>query len=98
MRGYEPGSTRSRQMTEQDFERFDMILAMDESNMATLKRRCPTTLLKKLHFFLAFAPDAGVKEVPDPYFGSLQGFERVLDLCEIGVLGLLSSVKNNTSN
>lgn len=88
-RGYALANTRSRRVTAQDFERFDLLLAMDDSNLAALQHQCPTAQHHKLHLLLSFAPDSGAHEVPDPYFGSLAGFERVLDLCEAGVRGLL---------
>ena len=89
---YTPGKTRSRQVAAQDFERFDLILAMDEANLAALKRLCPAPLQHKLRLLLSFAPELGVTEVPDPYFGDLAGFERVLTLVEAGIRGLLAQV------
>lgn len=91
-RQYPPGKTRSRQVTAQDFERFDLILVMDESNLAALKRLCPPPLYDKLRLLMSFAPELGVMDVPDPYFGDLAGFERVLDLIEAAVKGLLEQV------
>lgn len=90
-RDYEPGNTRARRVNDQDFERFDLILAMDQTNLAALQRLCPAQHLSKLHLLLEFAPSAGVNEVPDPYYGNLAGFERVLDLCEAGVRGLIKA-------
>lgn len=89
-REYALASTRSRQVTAQDFSHFDLLLAMDEGNLAALQRQCPAEHQYKLRLFLSFAPELEeAREVPDPYFGSLGGFERVLDLCEAGVRGLL---------
>ena len=90
-RDYEPGNTRARRVTDQDFERFDLILAMDQSNLQELQRLCPPQHTGKLHLLLEFAPWAGVQEVPDPYYGNLAGFERVLELCEAGAQGLLTA-------
>ena len=83
---------RSRRVTDKDFERFDLILAMDESNLAALQRQCPPAHQHKLRLLMSYAPELGVKEVPDPYFGNPAGFERVLDLCEAGVRGLLKTL------
>jgi protein-tyrosine phosphatase len=88
-RQYDPGNKRSRPIGARDFERFDWIVAMDEVNLAVLRRLCPPEQQGKLHLLLAFAAVTGVTEVPDPYHGNLQGFERVLELCEWGVRGLL---------
>ncbi len=90
-RNYEPGNSRARRVIDQDFERFDLILAMDQANLQALQRLCPPQHLGKLHLLLEFAPAAGVDEVPDPYYGSLAGFERVLDLCEAGARGLINA-------
>ena len=89
-RRYAMADTRSRRVAPQDFERFDLILAMDEGNLAALREQCPPQHQHKLRLLLAFAPDSGVAEVPDPYYGNLAGFERVLDLCEAGVRGMLA--------
>lgn len=72
---------RARAVSEADFERFDAILAMDEGNLAQLRRRCPPAQAHKLHLFLDFA-GLGFEEVPDPYYGPLQGFENVMGMCE----------------
>lgn len=90
-RRYTAVKTRSRQVVVQDFARFDLILAMDEANLASLKRLAPPAAHGKLRLLLPFAPELGVAEVPDPYYGDLAGFERVLDLIEAGVKGLLAS-------
>ncbi|MBB1076105.1 low molecular weight phosphotyrosine protein phosphatase [Rhodoferax sp. 4810] len=90
-RRYPAVKTRSRQVTAQDFERFDLILAMDEANLASLKRLAPPETDGKLRLLLSFAAELGMTEVPDPYFGDQAGFERVLDLIEAGVKGLIAS-------
>ncbi|MDR3368486.1 low molecular weight protein-tyrosine-phosphatase [Rhodoferax sp.] len=91
-RQYTPGKTRSRQVSAKDFERFDLILAMDEANLAALKRLCPPTRHDTLRLLMSFAPELGVTDVPDPYYGDLAGFERVLNLIEAGIKGLLAQV------
>ena len=94
MRGYKPGKKRSRPVDEQDFSRFDLIVAMDRANLAALQGLCPPQYRHKLHLLLDFAPELGITEVPDPYHGNLEGFERVLVLCEQGVRGLLLTIRN----
>lgn len=89
-RGYQVGKRRARQVADKDFERFDMILAMDQSNMSDLRGLCPTEHTHKLRLFLEFAPDIELRDVPDPYYGNLQGFERVVELCEAGARGLVA--------
>jgi protein-tyrosine phosphatase len=88
--GYAPGRMRSRNVQPHDFERFDQILAMDHSNLTDLLHRCPDAHRHKLGLFLRYAPDLSTTEIPDPYYGGLPGFERVLHLCEAGARGLLA--------
>ena len=87
--GYTVGKNKSRQVTEPDFTRYDLILAMDQSNLNDLRRICPNEGTHKLRLFLEFASDLDTREVPDPYYGNVQGFERVLGLCEAGARGLV---------
>lgn len=88
-RGYEVGHGRSRRIVTEDFQRFDLILAMDTDNLNALRRLCPPEQVDKLRLFLAFADGLEDTEVPDPYYSNTQGFERVLDLCEAGARGLI---------
>ena len=87
--GYDAGHIRSRKVTAQDFLDFDLILAMDAHNLNELQRLCPLENQHKLRLFLSFAEGLGDADVPDPYYGNAQGFERVLELCEAGAKGLL---------
>lgn len=81
-RGYPAIETeRARGVRDDDFERFELILAMDHSNLRGLQRRCPEPHQHKLHLYLAYA-GLGEREVPDPYYGPIEGFELVLGLCE----------------
>ena len=65
---------------------------MDQSNLDDLRRICPTEHVHKLRLFLEFAPELGLREVPDPYYGGPQGFEHVLDLCEAAARGLIGQI------
>ena len=86
-------SLRARIVEPADFERFDLILAMDRENLSVLRRRAPKTAWERLRLFLEFAPDAGVTDVPDPYYGGPNGFEEVLDLVESASRGLLEHIR-----
>lgn len=96
-RGYLLGKTRSRRVVESDFARYDLILAMDQENLNDLRRLCPGDHTHKLRLFLEFAQGKEVHEVPDPYYGNTQGFERVLDLCEAGARGLIVQLQASTN-
>lgn len=88
-RGYDLSGLRGRQITPGDFARFDLVLAMDAANLRALQRVCPTEHAGKLRLFMEFHSNPSVQEVPDPYYGGGEGFERVLDLVEDASRGLL---------
>jgi protein-tyrosine phosphatase len=91
-RGYDLSTLRARVVEAGDFERFDLILAMDEENLQVLRRRAPGHAHERLRLFLEFAPESGT-EVPDPYYGGAKGFEEVLDLVEAAARGLLAHLR-----
>jgi len=88
-RGYDLTSLRARQVVDADFERFDLILAMDWGNLALLDEACPSRHREKLHRLTEFALRSSSPVVPDPYQGGAQGFEHVLDLVEDACDGLI---------
>jgi protein-tyrosine phosphatase len=91
-RGLKMKSLRGRQVSREDFERFDFILAMDEDNLAELQRIRPPGSRATVALLMSYAPQAGSTVVPDPYYGSADGFERVLDLVESAAEGFLGRV------
>lgn len=92
-RGYDMSNLRGRQVEVADFTRFDYVLAMDNANMAILHRLCPQPQRDRLGLFLQFASRHPQREVPDPYYGGEDGFERVLDMVEDGAEGLLIHIQ-----
>lgn len=76
-----------------DFEYYDYILAMDRDNLSHLQQDCPQEYQHKLHLFLDFAREAIQKEVPDPYYGGIKGFENVFYLVQDASSGLLETIK-----
>ena len=88
-RGYDISGLRARQLVRADFERFDLLLAMDEQNLSHMLRLAPSGYAGRARLFLGHAADAGVGSVPDPYYGDAAGFERVINLAELGVRRLL---------
>ena len=91
-RGYDLAALRARQFTVADFERFDVILAMDGSNLADLQALRPASYAGVLALFLDYAEEVGECEVPDPYYGGAGGFDHVLDLVENASRGLLRTL------
>lgn len=89
-RGYDLRSLRARQLSAQDFQRFDYVIGMasehlPSSHSAKIKAQC--------HLLMEFAEILSVVEVPDPYYGDIDEFDKVLDLIEAGAAGLLAHLK-----
>jgi protein-tyrosine phosphatase len=92
-RGYELPARVARQVSEDDFRRFDWILAMDRHNLETLLALRPCEYSGHLGLFLDFAPEQGVREVPDPYQGKASDFDRVIELAERAAVPLLAAIR-----
>lgn len=89
-RGVDLSKQRARQVQAADFSDFDYVLAMDLNNLQTLQRFTQARNAKNLQLFMEFASRWREREVPDPYYGGSQGFERVLDMIEDASEGLLA--------
>jgi len=94
LRRYDLSAQRARHVGRADFEHFDYLLAMDHENLSHLQRLAPPELRSKARLFLEFGTQ-GVLEVPDPYYGGTDGFERVLDLVEDASRGLLAHLQRS---
>ena len=94
-RGYDLSGLRARRVERADFERFDLIVAMDRGHLAILSRMAGSAA-HKLKLMMAYASRFNEEDVPDPYYGGAQDFEQVLDLLEDGARGLLDSVRAAT--
>jgi protein-tyrosine phosphatase len=81
LRGYDLSAQRAQQVTRADFAAYDLILAMDNSNLRHLKALQPAKGKAELDLFLR-RYESEIDEVPDPYYDGDQGFEQVLDLIE----------------
>jgi protein-tyrosine phosphatase len=92
--GLEMAALRGRQVEAADFTRFDFLLAMDRDNLEGLERRRPPGATAQVALLLSFAPAIGADEVPDPYYGTEDGFERVIALVEAGCRGFLRYVRS----
>lgn len=96
-RGIDISGQRARQVSASDFDEYDYILAMDNMNYGDLMEMSPAEHRDKIHLYLSFGPSTGITEVPDPYYGGDEGFERVLDLVTDAGRGLLKEIKNSDS-
>ena len=92
-RGYSLDSLKARQIVAGDFQRFDLILAMDQDNLAWLQATRPEEGGAELDLYLR-RYGLKVDSVPDPYYGASDGFERVLDLVEQAGVALLDEVRS----
>jgi protein-tyrosine phosphatase len=96
-RGIDISELRARRVQREDFERFDLILAMDRDNLTRLQQLQPSQSSAQLRLMLDFAPDSRLEEVPDPYYGGSAGFEQVLDLLQDAAEGLLQTLRGGSS-
>jgi len=95
-RNIDISSLRGRKVEKHDFEHFDYVIAMDQSNYSDLEI-VANEHTDNLFMFLQFADNFSEREVPDPYYGGDQGFEHVLDLIEDASIGLLNNIKEKYS-
>ncbi|MCU1441705.1 MAG: phosphotyrosine protein phosphatase [Rhodoglobus sp.] len=93
LRGYDLSDQRARQVAAADFDRFDLILAMDDGHLELLEEDCPAQHRHKLRRMMEFAPPGLADEVADPYYGGKQGFETVLDHIEAACDGVLRHIR-----
>ena len=95
-RGIDLSAQRARRIREDDFEHFELVLAMDEQNREALLEVCPPEFRDRVRLLLEFAPHLGRTDVPDPYYGGSNGFEHVLDLVEEAALGVLEHLRRTS--
>lgn len=93
VRGYNLSQLRARKVARQDLDYFDLILAMDKSNLDNLKRMATPEQQERMQLFMSYARNFDDDEVPDPYYGLGHGFDLVLDMVEDASLGLLEEIK-----
>ena len=95
-----PMTHRARQVREEDFERFDMLIAMDDNNYENLFRLAPNrdyhSKIYRFREFLRHHPEWSY--IPDPYYEGQEGFELVLDLLEDGCTTLIERLQNGGDN
>ncbi|HSC82065.1 MAG TPA: low molecular weight protein-tyrosine-phosphatase, partial [Pseudomonas sp.] len=91
-RGYDLSALRGRQVSVDDFRRFDLILAMDHDNLTRLQALRPASGGAELDLFLR-RYQLALDEVPDPYYGGADGFAQVLDLIEQASAALLAEIR-----
>ena len=93
-RGIDISQQIARTIEQNDFNRFDYILAMDNYNLSFLQSMADEDYLNKIHLFLEYDESCESIEVPDPYYGGEDGFEIVLDLLQKASIGLIKHLKS----
>lgn len=91
--GVDISHLRARKVKVSDFERFDLIIAMDHNNFGDLQRIRPAGSKADLKMMMQYHPDARPEEVPDPYYGGMNGFTYMCELLQSATRGLLVSVE-----
>jgi protein-tyrosine phosphatase len=94
-RGIDLADLRARRARPEDFDEYHYVLAMDQDNYHALSDLCPPGrgLERRLSLLMDFAPQARMREVPDPYYGAAGGFEAVFDMVEEAAQGLLEEIR-----
>ena len=88
-RGYAIAAQRARQISDEDFRNFRHIVAMDNSNLLTLRGWAPADFSGELRLLMQFAPDSGNTQLADPYYEGAEAFDATLSAIETAVDGLL---------
>lgn len=93
--GIDISDLRARQVSAADFEGFDLLLAMDASNLRDLHAIAPTDALRtRARMMMDFAPGHALREVPDPYYGGDEGFDEVFHMLDEAVAGLIAQIRH----
>lgn len=91
-RGFSMKGMRAQKVTVQDFDDFDFIIAMDRGHLDILNGMKPADVKANVVLFMDYCTSYKEKDVPDPYYGSDEGFDKVLDIIEDGVEGMLKKM------
>lgn len=91
--GYELEAHRARQLHATDFERYDLLLAMDSNNLRDMRRVSDGAAHDRLALFLEWAGTMPLRDFPDPYYDELTAFTRSVELAERGVRGLIERLR-----
>lgn len=91
--GYEPDAHRARQLRATDFERYDLLLAMDSNNLRDMQRVSPGEGHDRLGLFLEWSGVMSQRDFPDPYYEELTAFTQSIELAERGVKGLVERLR-----
>jgi len=84
---------RARQLTSADLTRFDLVITMDEDNLASVRGLDPAGRCRdKIRPLVEYCSKHQAPRVPDPYYGGQRGFDQVIELLEDGCAGILREI------
>lgn len=89
--GVDMSDLRARQISKKDYERFDHIIAMDAGHADIMYMQCPDEYKHKISMLLDYTQTMKKMDVPDPYYGSDKGFDRVYNIIEEGMDALIAA-------
>ena len=92
--GIDLGRIRASRVTQRELVLSDIVLVMDRANMRDLLKVCPPEHQHKISLLLSHDPGQDLEEVPDPYYGSYEGFEQVFQIIERAVVCLIPRIGN----
>ncbi len=94
-RGFDIADLRARLLIRDDFDRFDLLLAMDNGHFRDMAGRAPRQHAGKVRMFMEAAHGDAALSVPDPYYGASDGFEQALDMIDEGARAWLKELEEN---
>jgi protein-tyrosine phosphatase len=97
-RGYNLSQMRARRVAPQDMEYFDLVLAMDRTNLDNLRRMAPPEKQDRIQLFMDYSENFEDDEVPDPFYGLGHGFDLVIDMVEDASLGLVKALRKRLAD
>jgi len=92
------GHLRARKVKASDFDEYDLLIAMDRANLSNLMALQPADSAAEIKLMMSFHPQGQPAEVPDPYYGGMDGFTYMCELLEQATSGLLKEIESRLSN
>ena len=90
--GYPLHEHRARQLSVEDFSRFDQLLVMDHANLRAVLDQAPAAARNRVQLFLPFVGISEPVELPDPYYGTATDFQRAFELARDGIMSYIKRV------
>lgn len=92
--GYDISSQIARQICDEDYERYDYIIAMDRINLTNVEAWAPKDYAGEINLFMAYCQNGGNAQIPDPYYKEADAFDGVITALERAADGLLAHIRS----